>query len=358
MSGASAIGALLWVALMTPAQPHPMPGGGRGAAGGPVAVEVVHVSPQGAVTPRSGVEVVLESWRQVPGPGQQTTIGDCWQATSDPAGLAHFAAVPPLADGQYLASVVVDGITFRTESIRQPAGSLAPATLRIYDASTDASRLTARVQLDVDVRDAFLIVDLSMSLDNPDRVVVDLGRADEGLRFPVPLPSVFGGALDVGLIPAATAARHMSTRVVPDRGRFVFRRGQARYEGAVLPGDRQTLQLRYALPIVDARQDIAFTAPIEFTQMAVSATWPARTAPVVVPDRAHQAIERAESELNRRFARVLEPPRAGEVFVLRIDRLPVSGAFYMRLALGGAGALTIVFLLSLIAAASRRRDEV
>lgn len=356
MSAATAIGALLSVALLTPAQ-HPM-GAARGASGGTVDVRVEHVSPAGAVTARAGVEVVLETWRSVPGPRREAAIGDCWRATSDAAGLARFRAVPPLADGDLIASTVLDGVTFRTEPIRQPAGALSPAALRTYDAITDRSRLTARVQLDVDVRDAFLIVDLSMSLDNPDRVVVDLGRAGEGLRFPVPLPSVFGGALDAGMIPAATSARHMSTRVVPDRGRFVFRRGQVTYEGPVLPGDRQSLQLRYALPIVDARQDIAFTAPLDITQLAVSATWPRRTAPVVVPDRAHQGIERAESELHRRFARVLEPPKAGEVFVLRIDRLPVSRAFYMRLALGGAAALLVIFALTLLAAGARRRDAV
>ena len=327
-----------------------------GATGGrDLTVEVVHVRGDGAVQPRAGVEVLLETWEHRTGQRGGPTLGACHRGVTGAAGAVVFPGLRPLgAGGEYRPTVVLDGVTFEGTGTGRGGIPDHPLEVRTYDVVSDASRLTASAQIDLSVRDAFLLVDMAIGFDNPDRVVVDLTRGD-GLRFPVPLPSVFGGALDVGLIPSATAERHLSWRAVPEGGRLAFRRGQVRYEGAVFPGDGQTIQLRYALPIVDGRQDLAFTAPLDFDGLVVSASWPARTAPLIVPDRPYQGVDEEKGETRQRFASVDQPPRAGEVFVLHVDRLPVGGAFYTRVAVGGAMLLAVIFLLAMLAASARRR---
>ncbi len=121
-----------------------------------------------------------------------------------------------------------------------------------------------------------------------------------------------------------------------------------------LRGPSTTLQVRYALPISDERQDLALTPTVALSRLMVATTWFDRVAPRVVPDRPFLAVGREPGEAVQRFLRVESPPKLGEAFVLHVDRLPRPRAVQTRLAVGGGILFAIVFVLSLVAL--RRRD--
>ncbi|MDP6947021.1 MAG: hypothetical protein QF464_22925, partial [Myxococcota bacterium] len=227
--------------------------------------------------------------------------------------------------------------------------------LRVYDATDDISSLRGRMNVGLDVRDGFVIVDTSLSLSNRSRHTIDTRRIAKGFRLPVALPAVFGGPWEVGVIPSDTGPRHVSLRATPEGGRFQFRDGAIFFEGPLTPGRPTTLQARYALPIVDERQDVALTTPVPLDQLMISTSWTARVAPRVVPDREFLAVGREPGEAVQRFLRVERPPAVGEPFVIHVDRLPRPDAVQNQLAVGGGVALFVIFGLSLVAL--RRRDD-
>ena len=207
----------------------------------------------------------------------------------------------------------------------------------------------------LDVRDGFLIVDTSLALSNRSRQTVDTRRMGPGLRVPLALPAVHGGPWELGVIPPDTGPRHVSLRATPQRGRFQFLDGAIFFQGTIPPSRLMTLQVRYALPIVEERQDVALTSPVPLDQLMVTTTWTDRVAPRVVPDRAFLAVGREPGEAVQRFLRVEPPPAVGEAFVLHVDRLPRPHAVRNQLAIGGGVLLVVCFGLSLVAL--RRRDD-
>lgn len=338
MRAAFTVGCLLVAVMASPAVADDM------------VVSVERVSLEGTTTPVPGIEVAVEAWKTVPGPMAERKLDSVHLGRTDDAGLAHFSQ-----DGAELAervaSLVYDGVTYTSAPITN-AGE--PVVVRVYDATDSIDALKGRMSVGLDVRDGFLIIDTSLNLSNRSRRTVDTRRMTRGLRVPVALPAVFGGPWETGVIPSDTGPRHVSLRSTPESGRFQFRDGAVFFEGPIVPGRTVNLQARYALPIVDERQDVALTTPVPLDQLMVSTTWTDRVSPRVVPDREFLAVGREPGEAVQRFLRVEPPPAAGEAFVLHVDRLPRPDKVQNQLAVGGGVALFVIFGLSL--AALRRRD--
>ena len=322
------------------------------AAAAEVSVRVEKISPEGLKAPVTGLEVALETWRTTPGPGATPSLDGVRHGRTDAEGRARFADAPRAGATQGVVSAVYDGVTYRSEPIGDSSGEVR---LQVYDTSASLVGLSGRMTVGLDVRDGFLIVDTTLALTNDSRVTIDTRRISQGLRMPIALPAIGGQPWESGVIPADTGPRHVSLRQTPERGRFQFSKGQIAYEGPLPPGEMTTLQGRYALPIIAERQDLALTVPVPLDQLMVTTTWSDRVSLRVVPDRPFLAIGRQPGEAVQRFMRITSPPKVGEAFVLRIDRLPRPYALRNQLAVGGGVSLVVLFGLSLVAL--RRRDD-
>ena len=317
-----------------------------------VPVSVTKVTEGGQTLPLDGVEVALEDWRSVPGPKAQRDLDAVYHARTDSQGVARFD-VPLAASGaQRVASLVYQGNTYVSDAIEVAS---AGAALRVYDTSASLEALQGRMTISLDVRDGFVIVDTTLVVFNTQRVTIDTRRAGSGLRVPVALPAVGETPWESGVIPSSTGPRHVSLRQSPERGRYQFHEGSIYYQGPLFPGQPTTLQVRYALPIIDERQDVALTSPMDLEQLLITTTWTDRVAPRVVPDRAFLAVGREPGESVQRFMRIEAPPVAGEAIVIRVDRLPRPHKVQNQLAVGGGVSLLVLFGLSLVAL--RRRHE-
>ncbi|MGM0575474.1 MAG: hypothetical protein ACQEXJ_07060 [Myxococcota bacterium] len=331
--------------------PHGMMGGGmgRGATGtGDPVVRVVSVDPEGRVEPLADAEVVLEHWSRPPGRDTEPTLDDSWIGTTGEGGRVVFQDVP-LGGGELRATLVRDGVTFRAMDV----GGGEASEIRVHEVTTDRDGLHATARMGLELREENLVVDQTLSVRNEGTRAVDLTRKGHGLRIPVPLPAVFGGSLDRGLLPPDTAARHMATRSRPERGRFVYEDGAMYWEGAIPPGKTIDLQARYALAITHTRQDLAFSTPLPVDSVTLTTSWPDRVAPVVVPEAPYEVVERRDGETIQRFVRLGEAPEPGEAVVVRVDRLPQPLRVYLGVAWGGGFLLAGLFFLAVLA--GRRR---
>lgn len=327
--------------------------GAQPEASSTLPVRVVHVSPEGAVSAWSDAEVVLESWTRPPGPSGDKVLGACWTGRTDAQGFVAFGGLQPLASGEYVPTVVRDGVVFRGPAVGKDA-SFGPIDVRVYDVTPAQASLSLTLHVDLSVRDGFIIVDSTAIVQTASRRAVVLGAENDGLRLPIALPALYGAAMPWGLLPPETSRRHMALRATPAHGRFAFVRGGLFYQGAIIPGQPSSLQWRYALPLSAERMDLALSSPIEMTSLAVSTTWSNRVAPRVVPDRPHQLHQRLRGEEVQRFARIDDPPAPGESFLLRVGRLPMPLVVQAHAAVVGAAFLFGLFLLALIAWRPRR----
>ena len=314
-------------------------------------VTVLHIAKDGTSKAVPDIEVAVESWRTVPGPTANRELDAVLHGRTDSDGVARFVLPPTASGGEQFATTVYDGLTYQSEPLTETTSGV---TLRIYDASGDLSSLLGRMTVGLDVRDGFVIVDSTLVLFNRERIAIDTRLSGNGLRLPVALPAVLGGAWEAGVIPSDTGPRHVSLRQNPEQGRFQFADGAIFYQGPVLPGRPTTLQVRYGLPIIDERQDVALTSSVALEQLMVTTTWTDRVAPRVVPDREFLAVGRQPGEAVQRFMRVEPPPKRGETFMLRVDRLPLPDAVQNQLAVGGGVFLVVLFSVSLVAL--RRRN--
>ena len=312
-------------------------------------VRVETVKMDGTIAPLVGAEVGLETWKTAPGmSGPTRTLDEVRHVRSGGDGVARFEGSVGKG-GEVIASLVHEGVTYTSGPLQGD-----DVTLRVYGVTGDVGALGGRMTVGLDVRDGFLLVETTLSLSNRSRQTIDTRRTEGGFRVPVALPAVLGGTWEAGVIPSDTGPRHVHTRATPEQGRFQFRDGAVFFEGPVVPGRNTTLQARYALPLIDTRQDVALTSPVPLEQLLVTTTWTDRVAPRVVPDREFLVVGRDPGESVQRFMRVERPPAAGETFVLHVDRLPQPDDVQNQLAVGGGVALFVIFGLSLVAL--RRRD--
>lgn len=328
---------------------HGMGGMAPSFRGTQARVEVQHVAPSGATSALAGAEVLLEAWSQA-GMGGAGSLVAARTAITGSDGVATFSALGDLKGTQLKPSVVYKGVTYAAEGIE----ATGRVTLRVYEPTGRPSDLKMSVFGNLDVREKQVIVGVRVGLENSGREVLDYDRRAEGLRVPLLLPAIYGGAMRVGVIPGETAARHMAMRLTPDRGRLVFEGGHLVYRGPVLPGERQTLEVRYALPIVEERQDLAFAAPVDLSSVTLDAVWSQKIAPRVFFEAPFTSVERDEALNHRRRMRLLSEPKAEQAVVVRVDRLPRAVALQATVAWGGMSVLVLVFVLALVAGRTRR----
>lgn len=309
-----------------------------GAAGFPV--RAVLVAPDGGSSPLSDQEISLEVWKSVPGPMGDRALETAFTARTDALGRVSFDGVPVVSGGQYVASTVFQGISYERIAARGGAGT----ELRTYQRTDSVDRLSGSLRVHLSTRDGFVIVDTTLSIDNSGREVVDLTTGD-GLRMPIALPALYGEAIQRGIINRQTGPGHMSTRATPAIGRFEFLHGGVYWQGAAVPGEVVALQVRYGLPIVDERQDLALSSPIDISDVIVSSDWTDRVSPRVVPDRPFRAVGRDPGEQVQRFMLLEKPPKAGESMVIHMDRLPRPLAVFTAAAWAGIFALLMAFVL-------------
>jgi hypothetical protein len=346
--------AILAVATLVPGQMAPSPQVGaaaRGAAAG-VHVNVQRVSAAGALSSAAGVEVLLERWTTAPSRMGESALDAIYQATTGPDGRAVFPAAARAGGATVVASVVDRGITRRASpDTRTPN---RPIALRLYDDEGTPSELEGVMQIDLSIRDGFVIVETAWTVSTTGRRLV---RFEGDGRMPVPmaLPAVFGGSLDAAMLPPDTARRHLALSVSPETGRLVLRDGGIFFEGHIAPGQGTLIRVRYALPIVAERMDLAVRSPIALAGFSLSSSWSDRVAPRVVPDRAFRAHRRVRGETVQRLLRVLEPPAAGEPMVLFVSRLPRPLDVHAATAVGGS--LILLFLFGLAVASGWRRER-
>ena len=176
-----------------------------------------------------------------------------------------------------------------------------------------------------------------------------------GLRVPVALPAVFGDALDAGLLPPETARRHLALQVSPQTGRLVVRQGAVFFEGHVPPGPGTQIRVRYALPIVAERMDLALRAPIELAAFSMSSEWTDKISPRIVPSKPYRAHRRVRADSVQQLMRLRDPVKAGEPIVLHVSRLPRPLEVHGAVALGGSLFLLFISLLALTAGWRRER---
>ncbi len=317
------------------------------AAGAPV--RVVRVAPDGSTAPLADHEVSLEVWKALPGMSGERALEAAFTARTDATGRVAFQKLPAVASAQYVATLVYQGISYQA-----PVGAGA-VEMRVYERTEDTRGLEGSVRVHLSVRDGFVIVDTTLSLDNTERRVVDFTVGD-GLRLPLALPALYGEAIQRGIIDSQTGPGHVSTRATPAVGRFEFQHGGVYWQGAAVPGQVVALQIRYALPISDERQDLALSSPVDITDVIVSTDWTDRVSPRVVPDRPFYAVGREPGEVVQRFMRLERPPKAGESVVLHVDRLPRPLAVFMAAAWAGILVLLVAFVL--VTLTVRRRHDV
>jgi len=320
-----------------------------------VVVRVVYVSPQGAVVPAADEEVSVERWAHSPGPmGGGPQLVEVWSGRTDTTGRVGFTGPPPARGERLEAAVIRNGLTFRSAPLEKLQPGL-PLDVRLYEITDSIEGLKADYQVELQVRDGFLLVRGHLYVDNDSRQVVVPAAGEPGLRFPVPLPAVFGDSLDQGLLPPEPAGRHISSSSTPEHGRMVFREGALWYDGPVFPGVRQTLQMACHLAITDERMDLAFRSGIPLNSLIISSRWSDRVAPQVVPDRSFRVREGRRGETINRVIRVDDLPEPGTAVVLRIDHLHRPLGVQVFVAIVGSLLLLAAFVLAVI---SGRRGHV
>ena len=331
-------------ATVQPAEPEPEP---TPRVRPDLTVRVVHVLPDGTVSPLSGATVHLEQWASAKGPmSGGPTLTETWSAVSSDDGLVAFSGVDRENGASLVATTVRDGMPFRTQDIQSLDGRLVE--LRVYDITPSLDGVEGTLHMEMSVRDGFLIITGVLGLSNPTRRVVHAAREGSGLRFPVPLPAVFDTSLDLGFMPPETSRKHMAVQIEPNRGRMVFERGGLFYDGPILPGVRQSIEVRYALPITDERMDLAFRSEIPLTMVVIGSMWSDRVAPRVVPNRPFMVRQVRRGESFQRVMRVLEPPPEDTALLIRVDRLPRPLKVQGQLAIYGSLFLLGIFGLALI----------
>ncbi len=342
-----------------PAGHPPMPSASHGApAAAGLQVEVQRVSPEGPVAPLEGAEVVLERWIQPPPSATSASGGPRLDAAfaqrTDAHGRVRFPDdTQPGTTATWVATVIYRGVSFRADVARSPHGA-PPTLLRVYEPTTALDDLSLDVFSGFEVQEAHLIVEQTFTVTNRGPRVVDLEAAARGLRLPLLLPAAFDQALDPGLLPPATSARHMSLRRDPDRGRFSFEGGGVAYRGPIVPGEPLSLQVRFAIPMVHDRLDLALRAPVDLSRLIVSTAFNERVAPRIFPAAPFTVAERAAGGNVQRLMRWKTPPTAGQMALLRIDRLPRGLDVQRGVAL--AGGLVAVVAFGLLLLVGRRRD--
>lgn len=343
-------------AAPAPAMPQGHPPVARTTAAS-VLIEVQRVTPEGPILPIEGLEVTLERWTR-PAPaaaqnGERPRLDAAVTVRTDAAGRATFPASAAPPDLTLVASTVHRGVTFQTD-VTPRAAAAGPTVLRVYEPTVSLADLRFDVFAGLEVQESNLIVEETFTILNRGAHVVDLERSPDGLRLPLLVPAAFDRAIDPGLIPSATAGRHMSQARQPDRGRFSFERGGLVYRGPIPPGGDVRLQVRYAIPLVHERLDLALTSPIDVERLLVSAAWSGRVAPRLFPTVPFTTAQREAGGSVQRVVRWDAPPKAGEHAVLRLDRLPRGLEVQRSVAL--IGSLVAFALFGLLVLASRRRD--
>lgn len=351
-------------------------------------VRVTRVSPKGAVHPVGDAEVLLEHWVRPPGRDAERELDGVWRGRTDARGRVRFPGTPTegngpsgpherrgpggSSSGEWIPVTVDDGVLFRGQSLGDRRGE-EPLSLRLYEATTDRSALGASLRLGLSVHQGRLVVQSVTELRNDGRQLVDL-RDGDPLRVPVLLPEVMGRPMDRGLLPREAASDRLVYEVTPERGRLVLDEGALWYEGPVPPGDGPRIRVRYTLPIVAARQDLALTTPLDLERLVVTSTWSRWIDPRVLPsvaggDREDEGrsraasgppdftvAERRQGEQRQRFFHLDRAPEAGETVHVRVDRLPRPERVLTGAATVGAVLLLALFGLG-FAALRQRRSE-
>lgn len=345
--------ALALAALVPGQAPLSTAMGSAGAGVGvPVHVDVQRVSPSGALSPAPGVGVLLERWTTSPSRMGESGLDAVFEAITGPDGRAAFPAAARAGGASLVASVVDEGIT-RKASLAPRAAS-RPISLRLYDSAGTPDELEGVMQVDLSIRDGFVIIETAWTVSTTGRRLV---RIEGEGRLPVPmaLPAVFGGLVDAAMLPPDTARRHLALSVSPETGRLVLRDGGIFFEGHIAPGEGTLIRVRYALPIVAERMDLALRSPIALAGFSLSSSWSDRVSPRVVPDRPFRAHRRARGETVQRLLRVLDPPGADEPIMLFVSRLPRPLDVHAATAVGGAFLLLFLFGLALTTGLRRER---
>jgi hypothetical protein len=342
----------------TPASPAvPAQVGPRRTAPAPpvkpgIPVQVRRVNEDGSMAPVSGVEVLLERWASSPATMGEKRLDALYQSTSDAAGYARFPVEARAGGAALIASTVDEGIT----RFASPAAgnSAAPIDLRLYELGGVAEDLQGAMQVDLSVRDGFVIVETAWTVSTLGRRLVRL-EGEDRLRVPIALPAVFGDSMDTGMFPNDTARRHLALQLSPETGRLIVKDGAVFYEGAIAPGAGTSIRVRYPLPIVAERMDLAFRSPIKTSSLSLSSAWSDRVAPRVVPETEFRAYRSVRSENVRRFLVVKQPPKAGDALVIHVSRLPRPLDVHATAAIGGS--LVLLFLFSLALVSGWRREH-
>ncbi len=317
-----------------------------------IPVQVRRVSEDGSVAPVSGVEVLLERWTSSPATMGKKRLDAVYRSTSDAAGYARFPLEARAGGAELIASTVEEGITRFASPVS--ANNRAPIDLRLYELGGVAEELQGAMQVDLSIRDGFVIVETSWTVRTTGRRLVRLEDEDR-LRVPLALPAVFGDSMDAGMLPNDTGRRHLALQVSPETGRLVVRDGAIFYEGTIPPGPGTSIRVRYPLPIVAERMDLAFRSPIKTGSLSLSSAWSDRVAPRVVPETAFRAYRSVRSENVRRFLVVKEPPAPGEALVIHVSRLPRPLDVHAAAAIGGSLVLLFLFGLALVSGWRRER---
>jgi hypothetical protein len=313
---------------------------------------VRRVSEDGSLAPVSGVEVLLERWASSPASMGEKRIDAVYRTTSDSMGVARFPLEARAGGAELIASTVDEGITrFASPST---GNTRAPIDLRLYELGGQADDLQGAMQVDLSVRDGFVIVETSWTVRTTGRRLVRL-EGEERLRVPLALPAIFGDSMDSGMLPNDTARRHLALQVSPETGRLIVKNGAVFYEGTIPPGPGTSIRVRYPLPIVAQRMDLAFRSPIKTSSLSLSSAWSDRVAPRVVPETPFRAYRSVRSENVRRFLVVKEPPAAQESLVIHVSRLPRPLDVHAAAAVGGSLVLLFLFGLALVSGWRRER---
>ncbi len=317
-----------------------------------IPVRVRKVSPDGSFEPMQGAQVLLERLASSPATMGKKRLDAVYEATTDAGGFARFPLEARAGGADLVASTVVEGVT---RSVTPPSGTgRGVIDLRVYELGGETSELKGATQVDLSVRDGFVIVETAWTVRTTGRRLVRL-EGDHRLRVPVALPSVFGDSMDEGMLPNETTRRHLALQVSPETGRLVVKGGAVHFEGVIPPGPGTAIRVRYALPIVAERMDLAFRSPIDTSSLSLSSAWSDRVSPRVVPERAFRAYRNVRGETVQRFLVVKEPPKAGESLVIHVSRLPRPLDVHAAAALGGSFILLFFFALALVSGWRRER---
>ncbi len=312
-------------------------------------VHVQLVSRQGVVTPLGNVEVLLEVWTSKP--RAEPLLTRTFIARTSGKGVAVVKRtvgdrLPP--GGHYLPVVIYGGISFSGARLKK-LDPTKPIEIRVYEQTESRDDLSGVLFIGIDVRETVVLIDETLRLTNGGHEVI---VAEKGIRIPLLLPAVDGRAWS-GYLPTTSAGRHVAMQAIPPRGRLALEKGGVTYYGPVMPGGKQHIRLRYAIPISTERQDLALRAPFDFTRVVLVGRWNKRIAPRVIPSRPFRVRNVDRGEHVEREIILDALPKQGEDLVIQVDRLPYTLAVASIVATYGSLGLFTLFLLFVIAA--RRR---